>query len=307
MKKNNLKGSLILCTAALIWGLAFSAQSAAAKYLGSFTINFLRSVIGAVFLFIFIKIKDFKSKTPFLPSDKNGRANLIKGGVICGTALAVAANLQQFGIGAFPEGVASEARAGFITALYVILVPIATAFSGKKIDLAVWTGVIIAILGIYMLCFSGGFSGIYTGDILLFLCAVSFTVHILTVDRLGAGVDGVKLSCIQFAVCGIISGVLAFIFETVRISDIISALPPLLYIGVMSSGVAYTLQIVGQKYAEPPVASISMSLESVFAALGGWLVSGNVLSVREICGCALVFAAIILAQLPQFKNRKKAV
>ena len=166
--------------------------------------------------------------------------------------------------------------------------------------LPVWAGVVIAIAGVYLLCFSGGVSGIYLGDLLVFLCAVSFSLHIMSVDKYVSYTGGVKLSILQFSVAAVISFVLAFVFEwnQIEISDILSAVPQILYMGVMSSGVAYTLQIVGQKYAEPTVASISMSLESVFAALGGWVISGNVLHTRELIGCILVFAAIVVAQLP---------
>ncbi len=305
MKRSNLLGSLILVTAALIWGLAFVAQSGAAALVPPFTFNALRSFIGAGALYIFFKITNLKQKNTFFPGEKGERKGYYLAATVCGVCLAVSINFQQFGIAAYPKGVASEARAGFITALYVILVPIFSVFFRKKVGLSVWLGVVIAIVGIYMLCFSGGIGGIYLGDVLVFLCAISFTSHIMAVDKFVAVTGGVKLSIMQFVIAGAISLILGAVFElsSIDLSNILAAAPQILYLGIMSSGVAYTLQIVGQKYAEPAVASISMSLESVFAALGGWLISGNALSNREIFGCALVFVAIITAQLGDFKRK----
>ena len=308
MKRNNLKGSIILASAALIWGLAFVAQSDAAKTIPSFFFNSLRSFIGSAFLCCFILIKDKKNNIPLFPKEENSKKDLLTGGIICGIFLSISINFQQFGIAAYPEGVASEARSGFLTALYVILVPIFSVFKKNKISAKVWLGVLIAIFGIYMLCLTDGINGIYLGDILVFACAICFTLHIMCVDFFVEKVDGIRLSMLQFFICGIISGILAFIFEIDKISlqNIIGAAIPILYLGIMSSGVAYTMQIIGQKYAEPTIASISMSLESVFAALGGWLISGNSLSVREIIGCTLVFIAIIVAQLPSLKTKNKS-
>ncbi len=299
MKQNNIKGSIILITAALIWGLAFVAQSGAAGLVPPFIFNALRSFIGALALYIFNLIINRKEGLRFFPKKREDRKTFYKAALVCGICLAVSINFQQFGIALYPEGAASEARAGFITALYVIIVPIMSVFSRKRVSLAVWAGVIVAIAGIYMLCFSEGIGGIYLGDILVFACAISFSLHIMSVDRFVGKTGGIKLSIMQFAVAGVISLIFSLIFETDKIvlSNILSASLQILYLGIMSSGVAYTLQIVGQKYAEPTVASISMSLESVFAALGGWIISGNALSYREIIGCVLVFFAIIVAQI----------
>lgn len=303
MKRNNIKGSLILIAAALIWGLAFVAQSGLADKVSPFLCNASRSLIAAVVLFVFWRITN---KGTFFPGEKAGKRYFLKAGLICGVLLAVSVNFQQFGIAAYPQGVAVEARAGFITALYVILVPVLSLFLRKRVSPAVWLSVVVALCGIYLLCLSGGWQGIYLGDVLILLCALSFSLHIMAVDRFVSEVGGVRLSVMQFSVCAAVSLVLTLIFETpdFTLSGFMSAMPQILYLGIMSSGVAYTLQIVGQKYAEPAVASLSMSLESVFAALGGWLISGNSLSSREILGCLLVFAAIVLAQTPQF--RKKA-
>lgn len=302
-QRNNIKGSLILCTAALIWGLAFVAQSGAADKVPPFIFNALRSFIGAIALIVFWLFMNRKEKTPFFPKEKF--KSFLFGGLVCGVCLAVSVNFQQFGIAAYPRGVASEARAGFLTVLYVIIVPILSVFFKKKIQLPVWIGVVIAIIGIYLLCFSGGIDGIYLGDLLVLFCAFTFSLHIISVDKFVKEIGGVRLSVLQFIFCGLISLIMSFIFEgaQVQMSNILSATPQILYLGIMSSGVAYTLQIVGQKYAEPTVASISMSLESVFAALGGWIISGNGLSGREIIGCGLVFAAIITAQLTDIKKQ----
>lgn len=306
MKHNNLKGSLILMTAALIWGLAFVAQSGAAHLVPPFAFNALRSFIGALALYIFNLIINRKDGLRFFPKEKNDRKKYYLAAMVCGICLAISINFQQFGIAFYPKGVASEARAGFITALYVILVPLLSAFFGKKVSYTVWIAVVTAMIGIYLLCFSGGIGGIYLGDLLVFLCAISFSLHIMSVDKFVCITGGVKLSILQFSVAGVISLLLSFVFEwdSIVFSNILSAASQILYLGIMSSGVAYTLQIVGQKYAEPAVASITMSLESVFAALGGWLISGNALSGRELFGCLLVFAAIVVAELPPFKVKK---
>lgn len=302
-RKNNIKGSLILSLAALIWGLAFVAQSGAADKVPPFLCNALRSFIAAIVLFIFWLFVNIKDKKPFF--EKGKEKTYIIAGVICGTCLAVSVNFQQFGIAAYEAVSApSEARAGFLTVLYVIIVPLISVFMKKKISLPVWLGVIIALIGVYLLCFSKGISGIYLGDLLVLFCAFTFSLHIISVDKFVGITGGIKLSIMQFLVCGVISQIMSLIMETksIQLQNILSATPEIIYLGVMSSGIAYTLQVVGQKFADPTVASISMSLESVFALLGGWLISQNTLSSREIIGCTLVFVAIIIAQLPDFKK-----
>lgn len=308
MKYNNLKGSLILLPATVIWGLAFVAQSGAAELIPSFCFNALRSFIGAGALYIFYLFVNRKEKATFFPKEKTEKSKYLAAALICGICLAFSVNFQQFGIAFYPGGAAGEARAGFITSLYVILVPVFSIFIGKRTNLFVYLGVIIALMGVYMLCFSEGIGGLYLGDVLVFLCAITFTFHIMAIDKYVPVTGGIKLSIMQLAVSGAVSAVLSLIFElgSINIGNIIAAAPQLLFVGVMSSGVAYTLQISGQKYAEPAVASIIMSLESIFAALGGWLISGNALAVNELIGCGLVFVAIIVAQLPQF-SKKAAV
>ena len=303
MKKGNLKGSLILTLGALIWGFAFVAQSEA-KAVPPFTLNFLRFAISAVFLSIVLKIFGFKTKEPISPKHKKKLKNTLIAGAVCGGMLALAANLQQAGIASYPAGVSSEARAGFLTALYVILVPIISVVSGKRIHFFVWCAVLLAISGVYMLCAYRGFGGIYLGDLLMFLCALGFAVQILYVEKYCNEVGGLRLSFFEFAFCSLFSLIFALIFETSKINtaDIKSAILSILFLGIMSGGVGYTLQIIGQKYAEASVASIAMSLESVFAALGGWLILSHALKWYEIIGCVLVFSAIILAQIPEFKK-----
>ncbi len=298
-KRNNLLGSAILALASLLWGLAFVFQGQAAEYVPPFLFNALRSFVGVAFLMLLLVLNKFRTHTPIFPTEKNDRREYLIGGLICGVLLTISVNFQQFGIAAYPEGVASEARAGFLTALYVVFVPLTSLFIGRRVALPVIGAGVIAMAGIYLLSFSGGIDGIYIGDILVLLCALCFTAQIMAVDHYGAKFDGMLLCMTEFFVCGILSLVLALFFEEIVWQNILAAAVPILYTGVVSSGIAYTLQIYGQKYAEPAIASLTMSLESVFAALGGWLIGGSILSPKEFVGCGLVFAAIILAQLPQ--------
>ncbi len=298
----NLKGNLILLIAAVIWGLAFVAQDAAAQTVPPFTINAIRSFIGC---FALLPVCGFLSKKKgegLIPKSKADRKNLLIAGLVCGAMLTVSVNLQQFGIGAYPEGAAASARSGFLTAMYVVLVPVFGLFFKKRIGLNVWLAVGLSVVGLYLLCLSGGLGAIYGGDIIVLGCAFAFTFQIMGVDYYGGRVDGVKLSCLQFFVVGVLSTVLMLIFEKPTLSGILAAGWYLLYVGIMSSGVAYTFQIIGQQLSEnPTVASIIMSLESVFAALGGLMV-GQTLSLREILGCLVMFGAIILSQV-SFKRK----
>lgn len=295
----NLKGSLMLLVAALIWGTAFVAQSTAADSVGSFTFNAARSFIGSLFLALVIIIRSLITRKPIVPPDKKGKKRALLAGVCCGVVLFAAINFQQFGIAVYPDGVASSGRAGFLTAMYVVMVALSGAFSGKKLHPVILTAAGVAMVGMYLLCLSSGLTKIYMGDLLCFICAICFTAHILVIDKF-SDVDGVTMSCLQFFVCSVLSGVAMLIFEKPSLPALAAAWLPLLYTAVMSSGIAYTLQIIGQKDAEPAVASIVMSLESVFAGLGGWIILSEKLSARELFGCVLVFVAVILAQLPSF-------
>lgn len=297
----NLKGSLILLITAFIWGTAFVAQTSGADNVGAFTFNASRCIIASIFLLMVIWIRDklinkeCKSKWP------------VKPGILCGVALFLAMSCQQLGIGMYPDDAAASGRAGFLTATYVVMVAVAVHIRARKMgvgmDRLVLVSIIVTVAGMYMLCMSEGISGIYKGDIFELLCALCFTGHIMIADRF-SDVDSVKLSCIQFTVCFLLSGVMCLIFDSPTVSDIKLAWFPIVFAGVMSSGVAYTLQLVGQKYAEPAVASIVMSLESVFAALAGCIILSEVMTGREILGCVLVFVAVIIAQLPQFSHKK---
>lgn len=306
----NIKGSLILLITAFIWGTAFVAQTSAADSLGTFTFNAGRSFVAAAFLGILVLIRDccgprFKRsdsagmRARSEAAERRNRASWpVQGGLLCGLMLFLAMSFQQAGIGAYPDGVAASGRAGFLTATYVVMVALCMQIRGRKTHPLVLVSIAGTICGMYLLCMSGGFSGIYVGDVLELCCAVCFTGHILVVDRY-SDTDSFCLSCLQFLTAGVLSGVMC-LFEHVNGAAVIRAIPLILYAGVLSSSIAYTLQLIGQKYAEPAVASIVMSLESVFAVIAGWAVLHEVLSTRELLGCAFVFAAVILAQVPQF-------
>lgn len=296
MKKQQipLKNSLLLLLTATIWGVAFVAQSVGMDYVGGFTFNMARSLIGsAVLLPVIWFMGRNSSKKAEAAQGSSSRKDLLWGGLACGILMCLASNFQQFGIKYTTVG-----KAGFITACYIVLVPILGLFLKKKCSPFIWLAVAMSVAGLYLLCITDGFS-IGKGDILVLICAVLFSFHILVIDYYSPKVDGVKLSCIQFLVCGILSGIPALIFEKPEMSAVLTAWQPILYAGVMSCGVAYTLQIIGQKNMNPTVASLILSLESCISVLAGWVILGQQLSAREIAGCVIMFAAIILAQLPQ--------
>lgn len=297
------KGVLLLLTTALIWGSAFVAQTSAADHIASFTFNTARSVIAAIFLLAMIGIQKLSPKKEETAKSNVSPRRLLLGGSMCGIALFAAANLQQFGIAAYPEGTPAAGRAGFITATYVVMVALFSWIFGKRPHVLVFAASALCITGMALLCLSGGlssgFSGIYLGDLLLLACAVCFTAHIFTVDHF-AGIDGIRLSCVQFLVCAVLSAAAALIFEDFSFTDLKGAWLPIIYAGILSSGVGYTFQIIGQKFTDPAVASIIMSLESVFAAITGWLLLHEHLTPRELTGCVLVFVSVILAQIPGF-------
>ncbi len=294
MNKKKLLANLGLLLAAFIWGSTFVAQSEGAKTVDTFTYQALRSFIGGFVLLpvILIRSRIEKTKSNFTPSSAKDKKLLLTAGICCGIALTVAACLQQYGIKFTTVG-----KSGFITALYVVFVPIAALFFKKKARPIIWLCVALATAGLYLLCMTESLS-LSIGDTYVLLCAVCFTVHIMIIDHFDRYCDPVKMSCIQFFTSGIVSGVLMLIFEQPNISDILSAWLPICYAGVLSSGVAYTLQVVCQKNTEPAVASLLMSLESVFAVLSGALVLGQIPTPREAIGCLVMFAAILLAQIP---------
>lgn len=232
-------------------------------------------------------------------SAKPDRRRLIKAGVFCGVLLCISVNLQQFGIALYPEGAPVEAHSGFLTALYILFVPIFGLFMKKRPSKFVLIAVGIALVGLYLLCLSDGFDSLYTGDIVVLICGMSFALQILCIDHYIDSVDGVKLSSIQFLVCGLLSTVLMLIFEKPDVNSVLSAWQPLLYLALLSSAGGYTLQIIGQKYSSSPtLASIIMSMESVFATIGGILFMGVIPKTAELIGCGVMFLAIVIAQIP---------
>ena len=299
MKQSELKGNLILLLTALIWGCAFVAQSVSMDYIGPFTFQCIRSLMGSVVLipvFLFMDQAQKRNGTYIAPTSDKKKTQIIAG-IICGIIMTIAGNLQQIGIQYTTAG-----KAGFITAIYILIVPIIGLFIKKKVSNKLWGCVILALIGLYLLSVTDGFSAINKGDIYVFLCAIAFAFHIIAVDFFVDKVDGVRLSAMQFFICGVLSGVLMVIFETPNKTDIMSAAMPILYAGILSCGVAYTLQIIGQKYTNPTMASMIMSLESVFAVLGGMIMLHEIPTAREAFGCILMFIAIIIPQLPEHKH-----
>jgi len=301
-KKNTLVGNLMLLIAAFVWGCAFVAQSEGMKYVEPLTFNGVRMLLGAVTLLPVILIKDQLEKkrgTYVAPTKESRRVQWIAC-LACGLALTVASTLQQIGLIE-----ASPGKAGFLTALYIVLVPLCRFLFGNKISPTVWGGVLLAVGGIYFLCVTPDGGAFGRGEILVLLCAVFFACHILLVDKFSPKVDGVRLSCGQFFVTGLICTAGAFIFEAPNLDGLMAAGGELLYAGIGSSGIAYTLQILGQQRTKPTVASLLMSFESVFAVLAAIVVAGDVPTGREILGCVLMFTAVILAQVEWPKKRVK--
>ena len=281
------QSALLLLTAA-IWGSAFVAQQTGMDYVGPFTFNAARNLLGGLTLLPLIVFFSSRKKRT-LPPDASSEnttqpKTLWAGGILCGIALFVASTLQ----------------AGFITALYIVLVPVCGLFLRKRVQPKVWLAVLIAVAGLYLLCMTDGSFSLQKGDLLVLACALGFTVHILVIDHFSPLVNGIKMSCIQFFTCSFLSAVCMVLFETVNFSDLLHAWMPILYAGILSSGVGYTLQIIGQKGLNSTMASLLMSLESVFSVLAGWIFLHQALSGRELSGCILMFAAIVLVQLPNF-------
>ncbi|MEY8390909.1 DMT family transporter [Lachnospiraceae bacterium] len=314
MDRLKIRNSLLLLLTAAIWGVAFVAQSVGMEYVEPFTFNCVRSLLGGLVLIPCIWLLNrFGGQKKHPAADLRCRRKewktLVLGGILCGTMLCLGSNLQQFGIRYTTVG-----KAGFITAFYIIIVPVLGLFLHRKCGITVWLGVLFALAGLYFLCITDAASQGETerllawlpvgkGEVLLLIGALAFSLHILVIDYFTARADGVKMSCIQFFVCGFISGVGMIFTEEPRITAVFSAWQPILYAGVMSCGVAYTLQIVGQKGMNPTVASLILSLESVISVLAGMVLLSQKPSSREVLGCVLMFLAIILAQLPGKKMR----
>lgn len=303
MKYNQLRQVVFPILAAFIWGTAFVAQDLCADSIGAFAFNATRYFIAVLALLVVILISDkLKKNKPTLTAQEKKVANkqLWLGGLCCGAALAIASNFQQAGLVAGTDA----GKAGFITALYVVLVPVFGLFFKRKVSFPTWIAVVLSVVALYLLCIKGDFS-LAPGDLLVLVCAVCFAVHILVIDHFTAYCDGVKLSCLQFLFAGIISTICMFIFEDVDFAAILSCALPLLYVGIFSCGVGYTLQILAQKDSNPTVVTILLSLESVFAVIAGAIILKQQMTVREYIGCAIMFAAVILAQI-QFPTRQKA-
>lgn len=306
MMNKKLQSNIMLLITAIIWGSAFVAQKAGAV-LEPFTYNGIRMLIGGLVLipviFAFSKInKPDPSTLKKTEAEKQAEKKvLILGGISCGVILCIASTLQQFGLYFDTDA----GKAGFITSLYIVIVPVLGLFLRKKVRPLIWGCVALGAVGFYLLTMAGKGSGftLTTGDLFVLVCSVAFSCHILIIDHFSPKCDGIKLSCIQFLTAGIIGIICMFIFETPVWADILDCWLPIMYTGVMSSGIAYTLQVLGQKHAEPTVASLIMSLESVFAVLFGVLLLGESFRFIEIVGCIVIFTAVVLAQLPSKEER----
>ena len=316
VKTHKLRNTFFLFLTAMIWGAAFVAQSVSMDYIGPFTFICLRSVIGGLFLIpVIIVLDGIRKKSQNESADVVNSENilhieteekqrlswknkqLIEGGIVCGIFLFFANCFQQTGIQYTTVG-----KAGFITTFYIIIVPLIGLFFKKYCGILTWIGVVVALAGLYFLCITQKLT-IQRGDALILCCSVLYAGQILAIDHYNPFVDGVKMSCIQFLTGGIHGAVFMLLFENPSIAMILSAAGPILYTGIMSTGVGYTLQIVGQKGLNPTVAALILSLESVFSALSGYLFLHQVLTTRELIGCALMFIAIVLAQLPDIRRK----
>lgn len=310
-EKNGLKEKVIGIVAfvitSCIWGFAFVAQQSAMDHIGPLTMNGLRSLLGAIFLIPVILITDvIKGKKPSLlgVKSKDEGKFLIKGGILCGIFMTAASTLQQIGVQYTTIG-----KAGFLSALYIVIVPIITIFFGKKIGWNGWSGVGIALVGMFLLCFNladlSGFS-INKGDLIIISCSLFFSVHILVIDKYSPHTDSIRLSFMQFLVCGVVCTALAFIFEEPQWTGIKSAWFSIFFAGVVSCGIGYTLQMIGQKYVPAHIAPMLMGLECVFSLLADWIFFKQVMNAQEYIGCFLIFVAIILAQTDFSKFKKSA-
>ena len=315
-KTHKLRNTFFLLLTAMIWGAAFVAQSVSMDYIGPFTFICLRSVIGGLFLIpVIIVLDGIRKKSQnesanavsaenilHIETEEKQRLSwknkqLIEGGIVCGFFLFFANCFQQTGIQYTTVG-----KAGFITTFYIIIVPLIGLFFKKYCGILTWIGVVIALAGLYFLCITQKLT-IQRGDALILCCSVLYAGQILAIDHYNPFVDGVKMSCIQFLTGGVLGAVFMFLFENPSLAMILSAAGPILYTGIMSTGVGYTLQIVGQKGLNPTVAALILSLESVFSALSGYVFLHQVLTTKELIGCALMFIAIVLAQLPDIRRK----
>lgn len=298
-QEKQLRNTLLLLLGALIWGVAFVAQSVGSGYVGPYTFLAARSWLACVFLagLMLVRRADRRRRGTGLPFWIHPRT-LFCGGALCGTALFAASAAQQAGVGS-----TTTAKAGFLTALYVVLVPLLGIFAGRRPGRRLCLCVVVSLIGLYLLCLAGrGSLSLTGGEWLLLLCALLFSFQIMLVDRYSPRLDGVQLSFVQFFVTAVLSTVFMLIFESPTLPQLLGAGTSILYCGILSSGVGYTLQIVGQKDLDPTIASLAMCMESVFSALAGWIVLGQTLSPVETLGCVLMFVAIVGAQIPDKKK-----
>ncbi len=303
MKVNRVRQNLFPVLAAFIWGTAFVAQSVGADYVEPFTFNAARAAVAFLFLLALcvilrgVRRRDFSGQAKPAPT---ARRDLLLGGLCCGVVLTLGTNLQQKGLETTTSG-----KAGFITALYIVIVPIVGVFLKKKAPKTIWFSVALAVAGLYCLCIREGFS-ISEGDLYVFLCALCFSAHILVIDYFTQKVDGVEMSCVQFLVVALLSAAGMLATETPTLEGLRMCMGPILYVGVFSSGVGYTLQILAQKDSNPTVVSLLLSLESVFATVAGAVLLGDRMSGKEYFGCVLMLAAVLLAQMPDRSGRLPA-
>lgn len=304
MKKTQLKGVVMLMLTAIIWGTAFVAQSVGMESVEAFTFSGIRTVLGGLVLLPFVLVRDRRAMAGMSDGERAAKRVRDKKALVYGAVLGLlfcaAGNLQQFAFYYSTSG-----KIAFITALYMFFVPLFGLALKKRVSAVTWGCVVMGFVGLYFLCIGpDGLGGVNRGDVLTLICAAIYGVHILLVERFSPQVDGVRLSMMQFFVAGVISCGLMFLFETPRLPDILSAAVPILYAGVLSCGLAYTLQILGQKYTEATVASLIMCCESVFGALAGALLLHERLTGREILGCAIMFAAIVITQVADLLTEK---
>lgn len=292
--QHETRGSAMLLAATLIWGTSLVAQSVGTSYVGALTFNAVRFFIGALTLSPYLVYARKKEKY-FATIDRNTLA----AGAICGCVIFITATLQQIGISFTTVG-----KAGFLTALYIVFVPLLGLIFKKKVQWYIWICIVAAMVGMYLLCIQDNFY-LGFGDTLVFLCAISTAIHILLIGCYSKRVNGVLLSCIQFLVCGVLSLLAALLFEEISLAAIWAAKGPILYTGIFSCGIAYTLQVLGQKHVSPVIAALILSMESVFSVFSGWVILGETLSTKEIVGCALMLIAIIVSQLPDAVNDYK--
>ena len=290
--KKTIQGCLILLLTTVIWGCAFVAQSVGMDHIGPFTFQAVRCLLGVLALLPVIFLFDLKKTDGKNYISRWCDPKLWKAGILCGIALFVASGAQQVGLIDTDAG-----KAGFLTSMYIVIVPFLGLFFRKKLSPATVLGILVAVAGLYLVS-GAGTTGMAPSDMLMVLCAFAFAVQIVLVERLGMDMDGLRLNCVQCLVCSVLSAVVMAFTETPVLSDLIDCALPLAYAGCLSMGVAYSLQIIGQQKVDAVPASIIMSLESVFAALAGWLLLNERMSPRELAGCGLLFSAVILSQLP---------